>query len=317
MGIKFIPDNVNINFIGHKNKIFLLSLVMVFASLFSFLIKGLNYGIDFKGGYVIEARFDETPDLGSLRSKLTSSYGGDISLQQFGSGGHDVVIKLEKSSKVENSSEEEEHAAVINKVKAAIGDKVTYRKVETIGPTVGKELVDNAIKAVILSIIAIAIYIAFRFEWQFAVCGLISLMQDCLCLVGIYSIFGMEFNATSIVAILTTASYSINDTIVIFDRVRENIKRYKKMEFSELINKSINETLSRTVLTAGTTLLAILSLCVFGGKVIQAFSIPIFAGIAFGTFSSIAVAAPLLLFFKINREKISEKKSNKTNLNVV
>jgi preprotein translocase SecF subunit len=162
-----------------------------------------------------------------------------------------------------------------------------------------------------MSLIAIAIYIGFRFEWQFALSGLIALAQDCLCLVGAYAIFGLEFSASSIVAILTTASYSINDTIVIFDRIRENIKRYKKTPFDELINKSINETLSRTILTAGTTLLAILALCLFGGKVIEAFSLPILIGIGFGTFSSIAVSAPLLLLFKIDREKIEKNKAKK------
>jgi preprotein translocase SecF subunit len=306
-----IPSNVNINFMGHKNKIFVLSLALIVLSVVGFFVKGLNYGIDFKGGYVIEARFQDKPVIEQLRAKLAASYNGEISLQQFGANGHDVVIKLEKAKDVSGPIEEE-HSVVVNQVKAAIGESVSYRKVETIGPTIGAELVNNAIKAVIISLIAIAIYIGFRFEWQFAVSGLLALAQDCLCLVGVYAWFNMEFNATSIVAILTTASYSVNDTIVIFDRVRENIKRYRRMPFVELINKSINETLSRTILTAGTTLLAILALCLCGGEVIKSFSLPILMGVAFGTFSSIAVSAPLLTLFKIDKEKMANKQATLT-----
>ncbi|MDR1598135.1 MAG: protein translocase subunit SecF [Holosporales bacterium] len=366
--IKLIPDNVNINFIGYRQYIFIVSALIIVASVLFACTKGLNYGIDFKGGYVVEARFPEVQDLEVLRQKLSAHYPGDFSLQQVGADGHDVVIKLEMldadatkeqvsagaagnagavtdagaiaganagtgteanaateaiagaqtnaqaatnaniSNAQQNSTESDatkaSHAQVIEKIKSAIGEGVTYRRIETIGPTVGSELVSNAIKAIVFSIIAIAIYIAFRFEWQFAICGLIALAQDCIGLVGAYSIWGMEFNATAIVAILTTASYSINDSIVIFDRIRENIKRYKKMDMPELINRSINETLSRTVLTAGSTLLAVLALCLFGGEVISTFSLPIFIGISLGTFSSIALSAPLLLLFKIDREKI-------------
>lgn len=312
--IKLIPNDVNINFIGHKNIIFSFSLFIIIGSLILFFFQGLNYGIDFKGGYIVEARFPNPPNLSHLRQNLSEHY-SDISLQQFGADGRDLVIKLEKTHSKDvkqetvsdQISEKNEHVLVINKIKSLLGEGITYRKVETIGPTVGKELVNNAIKAVILSILAIAIYIAFRFEWQFAICGMMALVQDCLGLVGAYALFKMEFNATAIVAILTTASYSINDSIVIFDRIRENIKRYRKMPMPELINKSINETLSRTVLTAGTTLLAVLALCLCGGEVIASFSLPILIGIAFGTFSSIALAAPLLLFFKLDREKMAEK----------
>lgn len=330
MNLKLIPDNVNIDFIGHKNKVFFVSLFIVIASCIGLLFKGLNYGIDFRGGYVLEATFKTVPDLTNLRDKLSASYQGEISLQQFGTDGKNIIIKLEKEP--ENPSEESElkqlplpedqdaqkHVIVMNKIKTILGPDVTYRKIETIGPTVGQELVHNAMKAIILSLLAIVVYIAVRFEWQFAICGLIALAQDCIGLVGAYSWFRFEFNATAIIAILTTASYSINDSIVIFDRIRENIKRYRKMPFGELINKSINETLSRTVLTSGTTLLAILSLCLFGGEIIAAFSIPILIGVAFGTFSSIALAAPLLLYFKVDREKLASYREKKTeNLTVV
>lgn len=308
--LKLIPDNVNINFIAHKGKIFIVSLCIILGSIGLFFTKGLNYGIDFKGGYIVEVRFPTEPDLDTLRQKLSSRF-GDVLLQKFGSDNRDLVIKLERkqATEVQLTAEQEsaEQVQVVSQIKEILGEGVTYRKVETIGPTVGKELVNNAIKAVILSIVAIALYIVFRFEWQFAICGMIALSQDCLGLVGAYCLFDLEFNATAIVAILTTASYSINDSIVIFDRIRENIRRHRKMPFPELINKSINETLSRTVLTAGTTLLAILALCIFGGEVIASFSLPIFIGVGLGTFSSIALAAPLLLLFKLNREKMAAK----------
>jgi preprotein translocase SecF subunit len=312
--IKLIPDNVNINFIGHKNKIFVTSLLIVTFSILFVLIAGLNYGIDFKGGYVVEARFPAVQGLDDLRQKLSANSFGDFSLQQLGKDGRDIVIKLQNedtipTENVQASAPNEEGQSstnqVIEHVKAVLGEGVVYRRIETIGPTVGAELINNAIKAVVLSILAIAIYIAVRFEWQFAVCGMIALAQDCIGVVGAYSFLKMEFNASAIVAILTTASYSINDSIVIFDRIRENIKRYRKMPFPELVNKSINETLSRTVLTAGTTLLAVLALCLFGGEVIAAFSLPIFIGISLGTFSSIALSAPLLLLFKLDRDKIA------------
>ncbi|MDR1208294.1 MAG: protein translocase subunit SecF [Holosporales bacterium] len=314
--IKLIPDNVNVNFIGQKNKIFIISSLIVTLSILFVLITGLNYGIDFKGGYVVEARFPAVQGLDDLRQKLSANSFGDFSLQQLGKDGRDIVIKLQNEDaapvsdvQVPVSNEQEGQGSSTNKViehvKTVLGEGVVYRRIETIGPTVGAELISNAIKAVILSILAIAIYIAVRFEWQFAVCGMIALAQDCIGVVGAYSFLKMEFNASAIVAILTTASYSINDSIVIFDRIRENIKRYRKMPFPELINRSINETLSRTVLTAGTTLLAVLALCLFGGEVIATFSLPIFIGISLGTFSSIALSAPLLLLFKLDRDKIA------------
>jgi preprotein translocase subunit SecF len=325
--LKVVPDNVNIGFIAHKNKIFAISLFIVVGSILLFFTRGLNYGIDFKGGYVIEVRFPTSPVLPELRKKLSENYDGEVSLQQFGSSDRDLVIKLEKIDKKteentakaatsaklsentgpSSSIDAEENVQIINKVKATLGSGVVYRKVETIGPTVGAELVKNAMKSVIFAILAIIVYIAFRFEWQFAVCGLIALAQDCIGLVGAFSLFNLEFKATAIEAILTTASYSINDSIVIFDRIRENIRRYRKMSMPDLVNKSINETLSRTVLTAGSTLLGVLALCLFGGSVILSFSLPILIGISLGTFSSIALSAPLLLLFKIDRVRMENK----------
>jgi preprotein translocase SecF subunit len=331
--VKLIPDNVNIDFIKYRQLVYGVSALIVLVSLLLFFTKGLNYGIDFRGGYAIEAQCPAPPNLTDLRKQLEKAYAGNISLQQMGANKQNLLIKLEQSKKKATTSsaastsparppglldavtaqdqESQEHVAVINKIKAVLGEGVTYRKVETIGPTVGEELIKNAIKAIVWALLAIAVYVALRFEWQFAVCGVIALAQDCLGLLGAFCLFRFEFNATAIVAVLTTASYSINDSIVIFDRIRENLKRHQKMPIHELINLSINETLSRTILTAGTTLLAILALCLFGGSVIASFSVPIFIGISLGTFSSIALSAPLLLFFKLNREKMADKGQEK------
>jgi len=185
---------------------------------------------------------------------------------------------------------------------------VTYKKVETVGPKVGSELVSNAIKAVTFALIAMLIYIAIRFEWQFGVCAVVALFHDCAIIFGMFSIFPLEFSETSITAVLLTASYSINDTVVIFDRIRENLKRFRKMDLKELINLSLNETLSRTTLTATTTILAVLSLYLFGGKIIAALALPIMVGIMVGTFSSIFIASPLLMYLNIKREEETKDK---------
>jgi preprotein translocase SecF subunit len=262
--------------------------------------KGLNYGIDFKGGYIFEVTIPTEPDMPSLRKKLGNLGLGEVTIQQFGSK-KDLMIKLERS---EEGAQQE---IAIKKVKSVLGERVIYKRVETVGPKVGSELISNAIKAVAFALIAMLIYIAIRFEWQFGICAIAALLHDSAIIFGIFSIFPLEFSETSITAILLTACYSINDTVVIFDRIRENMKRFRKMTLQNLINTSLNETLSRTSLTATTTLLAILALYIFGGKVIASFALPIMIGIVVGTFSSIFVASPLLMFLNIDRE-IGDKK---------
>jgi preprotein translocase subunit SecF len=264
------------------------------------IFKGLNYGIDFKGGYIFEVRMPSAPDITDLRNKLNECELGEVAIQEFGTE-KDLMIKLERSEDGEGQE------SAIKKVRNTLGEGVVYKRIETVGPKVGEELVSNAIKAVSFALIAMLLYIAIRFEWQFGVCAIAALFHDCALIFGMFSIFPLEFSETSITAILLTASYSINDTVVIFDRIRENLGRYKKMALNELINLSLNETLSRTALTATTTLLAVLALYLFGGKVIASFALPIMVGLIVGTFSSIFVASPLLMFLNIKRKDVEPK----------
>jgi preprotein translocase SecF subunit len=309
--LQIVPHNTNINFIGFRFIPFAIAILITAVSLTGVLFKGLNYGIDFKGGYIIEVRMPSAQDVPVLREQLNGLNLGEIMLQSIGSD-RDFLIKIEDQNGGENAQ-----TVAIDKVKHLLGEGVDYRKIDTVGPKVGAELVDNAIKAISFSLIAMLLYIAFRFEWQFAVCAIVALAHDCIAILGLFSVFPLEFNETAIIAVLITAGYSINDTIVIFDRIREGLLKYKRMDLGELINKSLNETLSRTTMTATTTLLAVTALYLFGGKVISAFSLPILVGILIGSFSSICLAAPLLMYLKIKRGDVAIKKGATANENVV
>lgn len=294
--LHLIPYGTKFDIVGKSRYMLTLAVLLIMTCLGSVIFKGLNYGIDFQGGYIFEVKMPTVPNIQDLRDRLGKLGLGEVAIQQFG-GSDELSIKLEKPEEGEGQS------AAIKKIKDILGAGVVYKKVETVGPKVGAELVSNAIKAVAFALLAMLCYIAVRFEWQFGLCAIAALVHDCAVIFGIFSIFPMEFNEMSITAILLTASYSINDTVVIFDRIRENLKRYKKMELKEIINKSLNETLSRTTLTATTTLLAVLALYIFGGKVIAMFSLPILIGIIVGTFSSVFIASPLLLFMDIKPKK--------------
>lgn len=297
--IRLVPSNVNINFVGIRFIAFFISIIVVLTTLFTIGTKGLNYGIDFQGGYIFEVRLKETPIIPELREKLEALKLGETAIQKFGSD-NDILIRVERKA-VEGLSDNEAQQRVIDSVKGILGADQDYRRIETIGPKVGEELVQNGLKAVLFALIAMLIYIAVRFEWQFAICGIVALVHDTIAILALFSIFPFEFNETAIIAILITAGYSINDSIVIFDRIRENLRKYKKMDLGELINKSLNETLSRTVLTATTTLTSLLALYFFGGSVISSFSLPIIIGIMVGSFSSIFLASPLLLYLNLKR----------------
>lgn len=299
MSLHIIPYNTKIDFVGFRFVTFAICLLVIAASTISFCIKGLNYGIDFRGGFILEVRMPEKPDVPNLRAKIEQLNLGEASLQDFGKD-NTLLIRLE-SHKEEGKEDSQVQAETLEKVKSVLGAGVDYRKVETIGPKVGGELIRNALNAIGLALLAMLIYIAVRFEWQFAACAVMALFHDCVAILGLFSLFPLEFNENAIIAILITAGYSINDTIVIFDRIRENIRKYKKMNLGELINKSLNETLSRTLLTASTTLLALLALYFWGGKVISTFTLPIIIGILIGSFSSICLAAPLLLYLRLKR----------------
>ena len=288
--IRRIP---NINFMGMRTVGFMLSGLMTIASIVLFFTQGLNYGIDFSGGTIIEVRSTSGPaDLGKMRSDL-DSLGLHATLQNFG-GPEDVLIRLQEQS---DKTQEQ----TVNQVKGKLGSSYEYRRTEVVGPTVGAELIKAGVEATILALFAIAVYVWFRFEWPFGVGAMLSTLHDTITTVGLFSLLQIEFNLTTLAAILTIAGYSINDTVVIYDRVRETMRRYKSMDFVELINKSLNETLSRTILTVSTTALAVLSLLLFGGEVLRGFSIAMLWGIVVGTYSSLFIAAPILYYIRPKR----------------
>jgi preprotein translocase SecF subunit len=266
-----------------------------------FLTRGLNYGIDFVGGTLIEAKTASGPaDLAAMRSKLDALNLGDVSLQQFGSP-DDVLIRLPQQAGGDTAQ-----TAAVKKAQQALGSSVQYRRIEVVGPTVGSELIRAGVLATVLALGAILIYVWFRFEWQFGIGATIATLHDVITTVGLFTIFQLEFNLTTLAAILTIAGYSINDTVVIYDRVRESMRKYRTMPFRELINLALNETLSRTILTVTTVALAVLSLLVFGGEVLKGFSIAMLWGIVIGTYSSLFIAAPLLYYIQPNRRRIAQ-----------
>ncbi len=294
--LRIVPADTAINFIGRRLIAFAFSAVLVLGSLGVAATSGLNLGIDFLGGILLEVQTKEKADLASLRSDLGSLGLGEVSLQGFGA--EDVVlIRVQRQEGGDVAQQ-----AAIKKIRDRLGDTVKeYRRTETVGPTVGEELKEAAIWAIGSAIIAILIYIWFRFEWQFGIAAIIALIHDVLSTIGLFALFQLEFNLATVAAVLTIAGYSINDTVVVFDRVRENLRKYKKMPLPELFNLSINETLSRTTITSLTTLLALGALFFFGGEVISGFSIALIWGVVIGTYSSIALAVPVLLYLDIDR----------------
>jgi len=292
--IRRIP---NIDFMGLRHIGFALSGLMTIASIVLFFVNGLNYGIDFSGGTIIEVRsLSGAADLGKMRADLDSLGLRDVTLQNFG-GPDNVLIRLQEQS---DKTQEQ----TVNQVKAKLGNAFEYRRTEVVGPTVGAELIKAGVEATVLALFAIAVYVWFRFEWPFGVGAMLSTVHDTITTIGLFSLLQIEFNLTTLAAILTIAGYSINDTVVIYDRVRETMRRYKTMDFAELINKSLNETLSRTILTVSTTALAVLSLLLFGGEVLRGFSIAMLWGIVVGTYSSLFIAAPLLFYIRPKRAAV-------------
>ena len=293
--LRLVPDGTNYPFVYWSRFGYFLSGILCTLSILLFVFQGLNYGIDFKGGTVITIRTDGPADVDSLRSSLGGLGLGDVEIQEFG-GPSDVLIRLEAQP-----SEQEELAAQ-QKVKAALGNKVEVRSVETVGPKVSNELTEEAILAVLVSIIGVLIYLWARFEWQFASAAVISLLHDVLLSIGLFSLIGLEFNLNIIAAILTIIGYSLNDTVVNFDRVREFMRKYKTMNFADLLDFSVNSVLPRTLLTSVCTLIALFSLYIFGGEVIRGFTFAMIWGVFVGTYSSVFVAVPLLLIYGLKRE---------------
>ena len=286
---KIIPLDSDYKFLNYRKIFYIFSSIAIVLSLTLLLLKGLNLGIDFKGGTLIEVSTKNT-NIGELRDILSPNF-NEVSLQEFGDE-KTIIIRLQN----ENN---QESIQTVNKVKLLISNKVAeFRRSEFVGPTVSSELLWKGFQAVSFALFAILIYIWLRFEWQFGFGAVVALTHDVLFTLGVLSVLNIEFSLSTIAAVLTIAGYSINDTVVIFDRVRENLRKYKNLQLLDLFNKSINNTLSRTVMTSITTLLALISLYVFGGEVIKPFALTMIIGVLIGTYSSIFIAVPTLLVFK-------------------
>lgn len=294
--LRLIPAKTQIDFIGKHRLLFMLLGALVISSMVVLGVRGLNLGIDFLGGVLMEIQTKQPLEIADLRSELAQLELGEVALQEFG-GPDDLLIRIQRQP-----GGDAQQQAAIQAVKTLLDDRVLeYRRTETVGPTIGAELQQAALYAIFSAIIAILIYIWFRFEWQFGIGAVLALTHDMLTTMGLFAILQLEFNLATVAALLTIAGYSINDTVVMYDRVRENIRKYRKMPLEDLFNLSINQTLSRTVTTSVTTMLALLALLIFGGDVIRDFSIALAWGVIIGTVSSVALAVPLLLYLRPDR----------------
>jgi preprotein translocase subunit SecF len=266
--------------------------------------KGLNFGIDFQGGILIEVGMPGPADLAGMRETLGGLGLGEVALQEFG-GPENVLIRIERQPGGEAGQ-----LAAVERVRAALaerfGDDVDYRRVEFVGPKVSEDLLWAGTQATVYALLAILAYVWFRFEWQFAVGAIVALIHDAVTTLGLFSLLGLEFNLTTIAAILTIIGYSVNDTVVIYDRIRENLRRFKNMPLAELIDRSINETLARTIMTSGTVLLALIALVLFGGPVIRDFTIAMLWGVVIGVYSTVYVASPIILHLNLRRETVGQ-----------
>jgi preprotein translocase SecF subunit len=288
--IKLVPDNTHIKFMAWSRFAVIASTIAILISIAGAVVLGLNFGIDFKGGTLIEIRTPGPANIADLRKKIGSLGLGSFELQEFGDP-RDILIRFETQPGGEKAQQK-----AINKVKATLGDKVDYRRVEVVGPKVSGELTKDGIIAVVVALLGVMIYIWFRFEWQFAIGAVASLTHDVLLTIGLFAFTRMEFNLSIIAAILTIVGYSLNDTVVVYDRVRENMRKYKKTPLPELIDLSINQMLSRTILTSVSTLVALAALYIFGGEVIRGFTFTMIWGVIVGTYSSNFIAAPILIW---------------------
>ncbi len=299
MLLKLVPQETNLQFIKLRVAAYILSGLMILGSAGLYFSQGLNFGIDFKGGFLIEAHTEQAADLGELRN-LTGNLGlGDVSLQTFGDD-NQILIRIEYQ---EDRSLEEVVALVQQTLEEGYSDTVSFQRTEAVGAKVSGELIQAGVMSVMLAVGAVLFYIWIRFEWQFGLGAVIALVHDVLLTIGMFSLTQLEFNLSIIAAILTIVGYSLNDTVVVYDRIRENLRKYRKKELPDLINFSLNETLARTVMTSVTTLLALFALFYFGGEVIHGFTAAMIWGVFIGTYSSVFIASPVLLWFELRREE--------------
>ncbi len=291
-----LPIAPNFNFLGKRKFTLAFSAGLMILSVALFLISGLNFGVDFRGGILLEVEITEQADISQLRDRVSGLGLGDVTMQTFGDE-KVILINVERQDGAEGAQ-----SGAISSLRQALGELVVeYRRQEFVGPKVGDELKRAGILATVLALLGIGFYIWFRFEWHFSIAAMAALAHDVIATIGFFSLTQIEFNLATLAAVLTIAGYSINDTVVIFDRVREELRRYKKLPLVEVLNRAVNRTLTRTALTSVTTLLALFALFIFGGEVIRGFSMGLIWGVVIGTYSSIALAVPLLTFMNMRR----------------
>ena len=296
-----------INFNKHFKLFNITSLILIIFSVIILLFKGLNYGVDFKGGTLIELRVqDSSINISDIRRSFTKMNLGDVNIKKFGNE-TDFLIKFEKK--------DEKNINFINNIKKKlvldIGNSFSFRRVEKVGPKVSSELLKSGIIAILFSLTAMMIYIWLRFEWQFSLGAILALIHDVIVTLGIFSILSLEINLSIVAVVLTIVGYSMNDTVVIFDRIRENLKKHTSKKINEITNLSINQTLSRTIITSVTTLLALVSIFIFGGEILKGFSFAMILGVLFGTYSSIYIANPVLLYLNVSHKTIVKEEKYK------
>jgi preprotein translocase subunit SecF len=302
--VNWVRTQTNVDFVAKRWWAFGVTLALVAVTFLSLAFQGMNLGIDFRGGILLEAKAPQAIDFVKLRADLAALELGDVTLQQFGSP-NDVLIRIQRQS-----GDDAAQMAAVAKVRDRLGQAYDYRRVEVVGPTVGAELFRAGLLATLFAILAIALYVGLRFEWQFGLAAMIATLHDVLVTIGLFSVLQLDFNLTAVAALLTLAGYSINDTVVVFDRIREISQRQKSPDLRTIINLSVNQTLSRTIMTAGTTLLALLPLVLFGGQNLFNFSLALTWGVIVGTYSSIYVAAALLLYMPPLKQFAGKKSSS-------
>ena len=299
--LRLISDNTSIKFIKLKLISFSFSAILSIAAIFAVIFIGLNFGIDFKGGILLEVRTSSNIGIADIRNKITDLNIGEVSIQEFGVDS-DYLIRVERQEGTDNAQQIAVEA-IKSSLDKAFTEDIEYRRLEYVGPTVSKDLVYDGVMAIVFAIIAMLAYIWFRFELPFALGAIVALLHDIVLTLGLFAILGLEFNLATVAAILLIIGYSMNDTVVIYDRIRENLRKFKKMDLNELLDKSINETLSRTINTTFTTILALGALYLFGGQIIADFAFAMLWGIIVGTYSSIFIASTILVYVNVRRTK--------------
>ena len=295
--IRWIKKDLKINFLRVKNIATILSILALISSLFFLVYKNLNFGIDFKGGTLIEIKKDENLSIAEIRNQLSELNIGDIQIQTLGSDDI-ILIRIENSNNLDANAD----MSSIELIRSSLGNDVIIQRTEIVGPKVSSELIQKGIIAIIIAVFLMLFYIWIRFEWQFSIGAVTALIHDVMITMGIFSFLQIEFNLSIIAALLTIIGYSMNDTVVVYDRIRENLRKYKQMNIFDLINQSLNETMSRTLLTSVTTLLALFSLYFLGGEVLKGFTLAMIIGVFIGTYSSVFIASQIILYLNVKRD---------------